>query len=102
MKLRKGFLTHRMDDEQIMVAAGPAAKNFRGLVRNNETAAFIVDCLKTETTEEAIVEKLLSEYEVSRETAQQDVHAILEKLNSIGALVSTTHHLKGSGFPQPN
>ena len=86
MKLKSGFITHQIQDTQMMVAAGEAAKSFHGLVRSNETAAFIVDCLKSETTEEAIVDKLLAEYDVSREIASQDVRKILEKLDSVGAL----------------
>ena len=49
MKLKTGFITHQIQDTQMMVAAGEAAENFHGLVRSNETAAFIVDCLKNET-----------------------------------------------------
>ena len=86
MKLKEGFITHQIEDTQFMVAAGEAAKCFRGLIRSNETAAFIVECLKCETTEEEIVGKLLSEYDVSEETAAKDVHAILKKLQGIGAL----------------
>lgn len=86
MKLKEGFITHQIQDTQMMVATGEAAKSFHGLVRSNETAAFIVDCLKSETTEEAIVDRLLAEYDVSRDVAAKDVRAILEKLESIEAL----------------
>lgn len=51
MTLKKGFITHTLGDEQMMVAAGPAARLFHGMVQSNETAAFIVDCLKHPTTE---------------------------------------------------
>ena len=86
MKLKPGFVTHNVGKEQMMVAAGPAAKSFHGLVRSNETAAFIINCLKKETSEEAIVEAMLAEYETPRETVEQDVHRIVEKLREIGAL----------------
>jgi hypothetical protein len=86
MKLKPGFVTHNVGKEQMMVAAGPAAKSFHGLVRSNETAAFIINCLKKETSEEAIVEAMLAEYEAPRETVEQDVHRIVEKLREIGAL----------------
>ena len=86
MKLKKGFITHRVGKEQMMVAAGPAAKSFHGLVRSNESAAFIVDCLKQETTEDAIVEAMLERYEAPRETVERDVHRIVERLQEIGAL----------------
>lgn len=87
MKLKKGFITHTIGDEQMMVAAGPAAKLFHGMVQSNATAAFIVDCLKKPTTEEAIVDGILEEYEgVDRQTVVQDVREILTKLRSIHAL----------------
>ena len=86
MKLKQGFITHTIQDTQIMVAVGDMAGRFHGLVRSNETAAFIVDALKEETTEEAIVEKLLAEYDVDRASARRDVRAILRKLDSIGAI----------------
>ena len=86
MKLKKGFVTHTLGGEQVMVAAGPAARSFHGLVRSNETAAFIVDCLKKETSEQAIVDAMLERYEVSREVVEKDVREILAKLRSIGAL----------------
>lgn len=86
MKLKPGFITHNVGKEQMMVAAGPAAKQFHGLVRSNETAAFIVNCLKKETTEEAIVDAMLEQYDAPRETVAQDVHRVVEQLRQIGAL----------------
>lgn len=86
MKLKKGYITHTVMGTQMMVAAGAAASNFHGLVRSNETAAFIVDCLKQETTEAEIVDAILARYEVERSRAEKDVHMILEKLESIGAI----------------
>lgn len=84
MKLKEGFVTQQMGDEQIMVATGTA--NFSGLVRSNPTAAFIVDCLKEDTTEVQIVQCILDKYEVSEAVAAADVKKILAKLRSIDAL----------------
>ena len=84
MKLKNGFVTHEMGGEQIMVATGDVS--FPGLVRSNPTAAFIVDCLKEETTKEAIVQAMLNKYEVTEEVAAADVDKILGKLRSVGAL----------------
>ena len=86
MKLKTGFITHNVGKEQMMVAAGPAAKQFHGLVRSNETAAFIVDCLKKETTEQEIVEAMLQEYDAPEELIARDVHSVVEKLQEIGAV----------------
>ena len=80
MKLKEGFVTHEMGGEQIMVATGSA--NFAGLVRSNPTAAFIVDCLKEETT----IEKMLAKYDATPEVIGTDVDKIVAKLRSIKAL----------------
>jgi hypothetical protein len=50
------------------------------------TAGFVVDCLKEETTKEAIVEKMLAKYDATREVIEADVDKILGKLRSINAL----------------
>lgn len=84
MKLNNGFVTHEMGDEQIMVATGTT--NFSGLVRSNATAAFIVDCLKEDTTREAIVAKMTEKYDAPEDVLAADVDKILEKLRGIKAL----------------
>ncbi|MBQ4397529.1 MAG: PqqD family protein [Clostridia bacterium] len=62
--------------------------NFKGIVKNNETAAFIVECLKADTTESNIVDRLLAQYEgADRSAVSVDVAEIIGKLRSIGALV---------------
>lgn len=86
MKLREGFITHDIEDTQIMVATGDAAGLFCGIARANETAAFIVNCLKSETTREQIIVNMLSVYDVTEEQVSKDVDMVLTKLNSIGAL----------------
>lgn len=87
MKLAKGFLTHVVGEEQMMVAAGPAAKHFHGIVQSNSTAAFIVDCLKKPTSQEAIVAAVMNHYTgVDRRTVEADVEEILTKLRGIHAL----------------
>lgn len=85
MKLADGFITHELDGDQVMVSVKEG--QFSGMVRSNPTAAFIIDCLKTETTQEAIVEKLLAEYDgVKKEEAAGDVAMIIEILRGIGAV----------------
>lgn len=86
MKLKKGFVTYKTDGKQLMVAAGPAAKLFHGLVRSNETAAFIVDHLKKETTPEQITDAMAAEYDAPKERIAADVDKIISQLRSIGAI----------------
>ena len=82
MKLNPVFLTHGVDGEYYMVSTSNSL--FKGIVKSNETAAFIVECLKTDTTPSEIVDKILDEYDgVDRATVTKDVSAIIEKLRSI-------------------
>ena len=83
MKLKANFITQEMDGEQIMVAAGGG---FAGMVRSNATAAFIVDCLKNETTREAVLDAMGQKYDAPREVMAADVDLVLGNLRRIGAL----------------
>ena len=56
MKLKNDFITQDIDDTQFLVPLGH--ESFNGIVRSNETAAFIVNCLKEETTPERIVDAM--------------------------------------------
>jgi len=84
MKLKPGFITQDIDDTQFLVPVGAGA--FNGVARNNATAAFIVNCLKRETTEEAIVDAMCAKYDAPRETIAADVKEILNTLRGIDAL----------------
>lgn len=83
MKLKENYITQEMDGEQIMVAAGGG---FAGMVRSNATAAFIVDCLKTGTTREAILDAMEKKYDAPRKVMAADVDMVIGNLRKIGAL----------------
>ena len=84
MKLREDFITQDIDDTQFLVPVG--AESFNGIVRSNETAAFIINCLKEETTEERIVDAMCERYDAPRDVIASDVARVIETLRGIGAL----------------
>ena len=84
MKLKPDFITQNIDSTQFLVPIG--AGSFQGIVRSNKTAAFIVDCLKEETTEEAIIEAMCKKYDAPRNVITSDVKQILNTLRRINAL----------------
>lgn len=81
MKLKDTFITQESDGEQIMVSVGGSC-----FVRSNATAAFIVDCLKEETTKEAIVNAMCDRYDAAREVIEVSVEKILCTLRSVDAI----------------
>lgn len=86
MKLREGFVFHNMGDEHLVVATGPAADRFSGLIRNNETADFLFRLLCRDVTEEELADALCGRYEVDRARALADVQALLAQLREAGVL----------------
>ena len=84
MKLKEGFVTYNAEDTHMMVSMGKT--EFSGIVRSNETAAFIVEQLKTEVTEETLILSLMYKYSIDKNTAQRGVHKVLDTLRNIGAI----------------
>ncbi len=84
MKLKTDFITQVIDDTQFLVPLGHEA--FSGIVRSNKSAAFIVDCLKEDTTEERIVDAMCAKYAAPRDVIAADVKEILNTLRGINAL----------------
>ena len=84
MKLKDGFITHEVGETQFLVPVG--TETFNGIVRNNKTAAFIIECLKTETTEEEIIDAMCARYDAPREVISRDLGKVLDVLREIGAL----------------
>ena len=83
MKLKDTYITHESDGEQILL---DTSSSFAGLIRSNKTAAFIVECLKEETTEDTIVEAMFEKYDAPRDVLTKDVSDVIEKLRKVGAL----------------
>jgi len=84
MRLKDEFITQDLGDEQVMVAEGGDA--FNGIVRSNETAAFIVDMLSEDVSEKDIVDAMCAKYDAPRSMIEEDVRSILDILRSINAL----------------
>ena len=83
MKLKDTYITHESDGEQILL---DTSSSFAGLIRSNKTAAFIVECLKDDTTQEKIVEAMFEKYDAPKDVLAKDVSDVIEKLRKVGAL----------------
>ena len=84
MKLNSAFLTHDDGDQKLLVSTG--ASKFSGLVRSNETAGFIIECLEKDTNEAEIVAKMQKKYDGPKESMERDVKKIIDQLRKIGAI----------------
>lgn len=88
MQINPDFTIQQVGSSYIAVPVGKTSMTFHGMIRLNETGAFLWKRMaEHDCTEEELVEALLSEYEVEREIAARDVHAIVEQLAKSGVLV---------------
>lgn len=79
MKLKYKMTTMNMDGE-IMAVPIECDSKFYGIIRMNDTTAEILELLKEETSEEQIIDKLLSEYDADRETIGKSVKKVIDVL----------------------
>ena len=88
MKIKSGFVLEKVGTSHLAVAVGTRAKEFSGLVRMNETGAFLWGLLsEKDMTREELLEKVLSEYEdVTRERALEDIVAFESRLKENGII----------------
>ena len=84
MKLKKEFIVHNTADESMLVPVGGAG--FSGIVRGNKTLGAILELLKEQTTQEAIVDAMAQRFDAPKERIAQDVEKALAELRKIGAL----------------
>ncbi|MBR2526973.1 MAG: PqqD family protein [Blautia sp.] len=84
MKLKPGFVPQVLGNSQFLVPVGNEA--FSGVIRSNETAAFMIDLLREETTKERIIDAMWEKYDTSREQIAADVEEVLSILRGIQAL----------------
>lgn len=86
MKLKEEIVLGSIDGNDFAIATGSLSKRFNGLIKNNPTAAFIFQLLKSEQTEDSIVEAMLEKYDAPEEVIRADVKEILEQLKKLDIL----------------
>ena len=78
MKIKSDFTIQKVGNSYVAIAVGETSKTFRTMIKLNGTGAFLWNLLsEKDMTEEELVEALLAEYDVDRETAANDVHKIV-------------------------
>lgn len=83
MKINRDFTIQKVGASYVAVAVGETSKQFHGMIRLNETGAFLWNKMtECDCTEEELVEALLAEYEIDRETATRDVKRMLDGLKA--------------------
>lgn len=85
MKVKDGFYMTAIGTDYVIIAGSPEAKKvFDGMLRLNETGAFLWKKLIDGATEGELADALAAEYAVSREVSEKDTADFLGVIRSAG------------------
>ena len=87
MKRNTDFMLRDIAGEVILVPTGAATQQCNGISTLNEVAAFIWKNLDESETKEILVDKIMDEFEVDRETAMRDVIGFVSALYERGLVL---------------
>lgn len=77
MKISNQYILRQVAGDYVIIPTGKTTLTFNGLITVNEQGAFLWNKLSSEVTEEELVDAILEEYEIDRQTAQTDVAEFL-------------------------
>lgn len=88
MKLKYDFVVNNVAGETVAVSVGDTCDRFNGYIKLNETAAFIFELLKNDTSRDEIVALVQKKYpDATNKEACESVDELLGKLSKAGLLV---------------
>lgn len=86
MKIVDGFVLKNIADTNVVVPLGTNTVSFRSVISLNDTGAFLWKLLEKETSEEELLEAVLKEYDIDRQTAEADIQAFLNSVREANLL----------------
>jgi hypothetical protein len=86
MKIKPGYMLRDIAGQPIVVAVGPAAEHFNGVINLNQTGAFIWRQLIEGTTPNDLLHTMLATFEVNKQTAEADIQEFVRKLEMANIL----------------
>lgn len=79
MKVKNGFVMRTVIDEYIIMPTDKNIDQFEGAVVLNEVSALVWEKLQSDVTREELLEAILNEFEVPKETAEKDLDMLLKR-----------------------
>lgn len=86
MKIKDGFVVREILDSYMAVPVGERTKEVHGVIALNETGAFLWKMLEEDTSEDKLIASMVKEYEITEETAKDDIKEYLSFLREKGWL----------------
>ena len=89
MKKIKSYIVREIVGETILVPADETAQDFNGMINLSESGAFIWEHIEEAENFSQLVDMILEEYDVDRETAAGDASAFIMQLLQNGMIKPT-------------
>ena len=86
LKATSEVVLREIAGESLLIPVGQTALKIHGMITLSESGLLLWKRLQTECTEDELVEALLTEYQVDRETAAADVKAFIRQMQEVGIL----------------
>lgn len=86
MRVSKDLILREVAGENILIPVGKAALRIHGMICLSESAAFLFDQLRQERSEAELIDAILAQYDVDRDTAARDVRDFLAQMQRFGIL----------------
>ena len=84
MKIKENYVLQELVDEYIVVPVGEEADYLHGVIRLNETGAFLWKKLsENEQTEEDLIKAIGEKYAVCADTAREDINAFIASISDL-------------------
>ncbi len=87
MKLKYKFVFQPVGDVYVATAVGDDARQFNGMVQLNATGYRIMQLIGEGADHDKIIETMLNEYDVDRDTLVSSVDRIIDSLVQEGVVV---------------
>ena len=88
MKLNSEFSICEVAGKSFLAPTGSRVMDVNKMMDLNETSLFIINLLKEkDMTQEALLDKLLAEYEIDRKTADSDLREFIDKAVTAGVII---------------
>ncbi len=94
LKAIQGVVLREIAGEHLLIPTGQVALQIHGMINLSESGLVLWNKLQSDCTEQELVNTLLAEYDVDRETAAADVHAFVAQMTKVGLLCESDEESK--------
>lgn len=86
MKIKEGFILKDLGGQTVVVAVGNATQTLNGMIKLNDSGVVLWEKLESGATEDELKDALMKKYDISEETAKEDVAAFVNSLKGPGII----------------